>query len=91
MSSHEHLGANVESLPGVWPGAGLDVGLHPRVDRRGRGGPGEVDACNVVAEISTKSGGDRLRNFNGSEVDRSLSDTVVDQGRRCDRLRRPAQ
>ncbi len=56
----------------------------------GDGSPGQVEACDVIAEIGAESGGDRLRDFDGGEVDRGLADGVADQRRYCDRLRRAA-
>ncbi|MGY4466612.1 hypothetical protein ACVWWK_002294 [Bradyrhizobium sp. LB9.1b] len=52
--------------------------------------PGQVEARDMIAEISAKSGGDRLRDFNRSEVDPGLSYGVADQGRYRDRLRHSA-
>lgn len=49
--------------------------------------PGQVEACDVIAEIGAKSGGDRLGDFNRGKVDRGLSDGAADERRHGDGLR----
>ncbi|MCP1846479.1 hypothetical protein J2R80_000302 [Bradyrhizobium sp. USDA 4541] len=56
----------------------------------GNDGTGQVEACDVIAQIGTKSRGNRFCDFNSSEVDADLSDGVADQGRYGDHLRRSA-